>query len=97
MVMKATMRSDDTTMSPLVSACVRPRVEAPPPSGFLMVLEGSDGTRSINDKRRRSTVVLVLFYPCMRSEDSRTVSVDTTSKVSCRRILARVRIWRPVD
>jgi hypothetical protein len=97
MAMKAMMQSDDATMSPLVNVCIRPRVEAPLPSGFLMVLEGSDGTHSISDKRRRSTVVLVLFYPCMRSEDPRMVSVDTTSKVSCRRILARVRIWRLVD
>jgi hypothetical protein len=83
-------------VSLLAGACVRPRVEAPPPSGFLVVLEGSDGTRSVGDKRRRSTTVLVLFYPCMRSGDPRTVSVATTSEVSYRCILARVRIWWPV-
>jgi hypothetical protein len=79
-------------VSPLVSACVRPRVEALPPSGFLVVPKDSDGTCSVGDKCRRSTTVTTLFYPCMRSGDLRTVSAATTSEVSCHRILARVRI-----
>jgi hypothetical protein len=91
-VMKAMTWSAGATVSPLIGACVHPRVEAPPPSGFLVVPEGSDGTCSVGDKRRQSTMVLALFYPCMRSGDPRTVSVATTSEVSCRRILARVRI-----
>jgi hypothetical protein len=91
-MMKETTRSVGATMSPLIGVCVRPRVEVPPPSGFLVVPEGSDGTCNIGDKRRRSTTVPALFYPCMRSGDPRTVSATTTSEVSCRRILARVRI-----
>jgi hypothetical protein len=91
-VMKAMTRSAGAIVSPLVGACVRLRVEATPPSGFLVVPEGSDGTCSVGDKRRQSTMVPALFYPCMRSGDPRTVSAATTSEVSCRRILARVRI-----
>jgi hypothetical protein len=94
--MKATTWSAGATVSPLVGVCVRPRVEAPSPSDFLVVLECSDGTCSVGDKCRRSTMVLALFYPCMRSGDPRTVSAATTSEGSCRHILARVRIWRPV-
>jgi hypothetical protein len=78
-------------MRPLIGACVHRR--APPPSsGFLVVPEGNDGTCSVGVKSRRSTTVPVLFYPCMRSGDPRTVSAATTSEVSCHRILARVRI-----
>jgi hypothetical protein len=95
-VMKATTWSASATVSPLIGACVHLRVEAPPPSGFLVVPERSDGTCSVSDKRRRSTTVLALFYPCMRSGDLRMVSAATTSEVSCHRILARVRIWWPV-
>jgi hypothetical protein len=91
-MMKAMTQSVGAIVSPLVYACVRPRVEAPPPSGFSVVPEDSDGTCSVGNKRHRSTTVPALFYPCMRSGDLRTVSPATTSEISCHRILARVRI-----
>jgi hypothetical protein len=95
-MMKATTQSAGAIVGPLICACVRPRVEAPPPSNFLVVPEDNDGTCSVGNKRHRSTTVPALFYPCMRSWDLRTVSPATTSEVSCRRILARVRIRQAV-
>jgi hypothetical protein len=77
-------------------ACIRLRVEVSPPSGFLMVPEGRDGTRSVGDKRCRSIAVPTLFYPCMRSGDPRMVLTATKFEVSCHHILAWVRNRWPV-